>query len=74
MTGRPLAPLELGAEEEKALRSLASRRTTAQALALRARIVLACAAGAASQAVAARLGVTPADGRQMAGPLPRAAP
>ncbi len=59
MTGRPLAPLELGAEEEEALQSLASRRTTAQALALRARIVLACAAGEANQAVAAKLGVTP---------------
>ena len=41
MTGRPLARLELGAKEEAALRSLASRRKTAQALALRARIVLA---------------------------------
>jgi transposase len=59
MTGRPLAPLDLSAEEEAALQSLASRRTTAQALALRARIMLACAAGAANQAVAAKLGVTP---------------
>lgn len=59
MMGRPLAPLELSAEEEEALRSLAARRKTAQALALRARIVLACAAGEANQAVAAKLGVTP---------------
>src|SRR5918995_7426294 len=59
MVGRPLPPLELSAEEEEALRSLASRRTTAQALALRARIVLASAAGAANQAVAATLRVTP---------------
>ena len=59
MTGRPLASLELGAEEEEALRSLAKRRKTAQAVALRARIVLACAAGEANQAVAAKLGVTP---------------
>jgi len=59
MTGRRLAPLDLKTEEEAALRSLASRRTTAQALALRARIVLACAAGAANQTVAATLGVTP---------------
>jgi transposase len=59
MTGRPLAPLELGAEEEEALQSLASRRRTAQALALRARIVLLCAAGEANQMVAAKLGVTP---------------
>jgi len=59
MIGRPLASLELDAAEEEALRSLANRRTTAQALALRARIVLACAAGEANQAVAAKLGVTP---------------
>jgi hypothetical protein len=59
MKGRPLALLELSAEEEAVLGSLASRRTTAQAVALRSRIVLACAAGAANQAVAAKLGVTP---------------
>jgi len=59
MTGRPLAPLELSAVEEAELRSLARRRKTAQALALRAGIVLACAAGAANQVVAAKLGVTP---------------
>ena len=59
MIGRPMAPLDLGAEEESALVGLASRRTTAQALALRARIVLACAAGESNQAVAAKLGVTP---------------
>ena len=57
MIGRPLAPLDLGAEEESALVGLASRRTTAQALALRARIVLASAAGEFNQAVAAKLGV-----------------
>jgi transposase len=59
MTGRPLAPLELSVAEEDALRSLAGRRTTAQALALRARIVLSCAMGERNQDVAAKLGVTP---------------
>ena len=59
MSGRPLAPLELSVVEEEVLRSLASRRTTAQALALRARIVLTCAARERNQEVAARLGVTP---------------
>ena len=59
MTGRPLATLELGTAEEEALQILARRRTTAQALALRARIVLACAAGEANQRVAAKLAVTP---------------
>jgi transposase len=59
MTGRPLAPLELSVAEEEALRSLAGRRTTAQALALRARIVLSCATGERNQDVATKLGVTP---------------
>jgi hypothetical protein len=59
MTGRPLASLEVSTAEEEGLRSLAGRRKTAQALALRARIVLACAAGEANQLVAAKLGVTP---------------
>jgi transposase len=59
MSGRPLAALEVSAVEEGELRSLSRRRKTAQALALRARIVLACAAGDANQAVAAKLGVTP---------------
>jgi hypothetical protein len=59
MAGRPLARLELNAAEEEALRGLAGRRTTAQAMALRARIVLACGAGEPNQVVAARLGITP---------------
>ena len=46
MAGRQLAPLRLSDEERSELESLASRRKTAQALALRARIVLACAEGA----------------------------
>jgi transposase len=50
--GRPLSVLTLSAAEEDSLRSLARRRTTAQALALRARIVLACAAGDPNQLVA----------------------
>ena len=57
--GRPLSVLTLSAAEEDSLRSLARRRMTAQALALRARIVLACAAGDPNQLVAKKLGVTP---------------
>ena len=52
-----LAPLELSDAERTELHSLASRRSTAQALALRARIVLACAEGGQNKAVAARLGL-----------------
>lgn len=58
--GRPKADLSLTDEERQALERLTRRRTSAQALALRARIVLACAAGASNVAVAERLGVTPA--------------
>src|SRR6202021_2280480 len=53
--GRCFAPLELDEVERSELRSLASRRSTAQALALRARIVLACAEGGRNKTVAAQL-------------------
>jgi transposase len=47
--------LVLSAEERTELTSLAARRNTAQALALRARIVLRCATGAENRQVAADL-------------------
>jgi transposase len=50
-----MAALVLSAEERAELTSLAARRNTAQALALRARIVLRCASGAENQQVAADL-------------------
>ena len=48
----------LTGEERAQLRSWARRRTSAQALALRARIVLACADGLSNKGVAAREGVS----------------
>jgi len=57
--GRRFAPLGLDEVEHTELRSLASRRSTAQALALRARIILACAEGEQSKVVAARLAIDP---------------
>lgn len=57
MAGRRLVGLTLSDEERSELRSLARRRKTAQALALRARIVLMCAEGGQNKEVAARLGV-----------------
>ncbi|SCL24745.1 IS630 family transposase [Micromonospora inyonensis] len=56
--GPKLAPLELTAEEREALRGLARRPKTAQALAVRARIVLACAEGLSNSEVSRRLGVS----------------
>ena len=50
-----LEPLVLSETERRTLENWAKRRKTAQGLALRARIVLACAEGRSSIAVAARL-------------------
>src|SRR5262249_61899198 len=56
--GRPKAELRVTATEREVLAQWARRPKTAQALAPRARIVLACATGAANTTVAARVGVT----------------
>jgi transposase len=56
--GRPKAVLELEDAEREQLTRWARRGTTAQALALRARIVLACAEGKENTQVAAELQVT----------------
>ncbi|MDR1967788.1 MAG: IS630 family transposase [Burkholderiaceae bacterium] len=58
MRGRPKAQLILIDSEREQLVALTHRRKTAQALALRARIVLACAEGADNKTVAARQHVT----------------
>jgi transposase len=57
MASRQLSALVLSDEERTELTSLAVRRNTAQALALRARIVLGCAEGAQNKDVATRLQV-----------------
>jgi transposase len=62
-TGRPLPPLVLAEEERRVLLQWARRAKTAQALALRSKIVLACAEGMPNKEVAARFAVT----RQMVG-------
>jgi len=54
---RQLSPLILTEEEWTELKALAGRRKTAQALALRARIILACAEGGQNKEVATKLGV-----------------
>ena len=52
-----LEPLVLSDDERRTLENWVRRRSTAQGLAQRARIVLACADGGSNVAVAARLGV-----------------
>jgi transposase len=56
MAGRRAVGLLLTDVERTELQGLAARRSTAQAMALRARIVLACAEGAQNRDVAAGLG------------------
>lgn len=56
--GRPKGELVVSAEERAALERWARRPKTAQGLAQRARIVLACSTGLPNTAVALRLGVT----------------
>ncbi len=53
--GRPKAVLELTEQERDQLQRWARRRTSSQALALRSRIVLACASGSDNKTVAAEL-------------------
>jgi transposase len=57
--GRPKAPLILTEEERQTLQRWTRRAKTAQALALPAKIVLACAEGATNQQVAEQLGIWP---------------
>ena len=57
--GRPKTPLVLSDEERQTLHRWARRAKTAQALALRCKIVLACAEGATNKEVAAQLGIWP---------------
>jgi transposase len=54
--GRPKAELVLSTEERLTLERLANGRKSAQALAVQARIVMACAEGDTNQAVAENLG------------------
>lgn len=56
--GPKLAPLELSAAEREALQAWVRRGKTAQALASRARIVLACAEGLSNSEVSRRLGIS----------------
>ena len=67
--GRPKAPLTLTDDERQTLQRWARRAKTAQALALRARIVLACAEGRDQPGGRRAAGGLAADGDQVAGPV-----
>jgi len=56
--GRPTKPLDLKAEEREKLTMLARRPKSAQAMAMRARIVLGCDEGLSNGAVAKKLQIT----------------
>ena len=56
--GRPTKPLDLTAEEREKLTLLARRPKSAQAMAMRARIVLGCDEGLSNGAVAKKLQIT----------------
>jgi predicted transcriptional regulator len=57
-TGRPTPPVVLTAEERQTLEQWARRPTTSEALAQRARLVLACAASKTHGEIASVAGVT----------------
>jgi transposase len=57
-TGRPMAELVMTGEEEAALERWARRPKSAQALAMRSKIVLNCAKGKSNTMVAEELGIT----------------
>lgn len=56
-TGRPKKTLEISVEDRQKLKMIASRPKSAQALAMRARIVLNCAQGMSNAEVAGKLGI-----------------
>ena len=56
--GRPIVPLALTQEEQRTLERWARRPKSAQALAQRARVILACGDGSSNTVVAARLKLT----------------
>jgi transposase len=58
-TGRPTTPTMLTTDEREMLAQWVRRRTTAQSLALRARIILACDRGQTNTAVAREIRVAP---------------
>jgi hypothetical protein len=61
-TGRPKRPLKIADEDHDKLSMMARRPKSAQALAMRARIVLCCGEGSNNSEVALKLYITTATG------------
>jgi len=57
-TGRSKKPLQIAAEDRAKLRTIALRPKSAQAMAMRARIVLLCGQGMSNSEVAGKLHIT----------------
>ena len=57
-TGRPKKPLEIADADREKLRMIALRPKSAQAMAMRARIVLNCGQGMSNSEVARKLHIT----------------
>ena len=55
--GRPIPPLHLSSDERESLERWKRRPTTAQALALRSRIILRCSEGKTNTVVAGEIGL-----------------
>ena len=62
-TGRPKKPLEITTEDGEKVSMMARRPKSAQAMAVRARIVLSCGQGMSNSEVARKLHVTGATRR-----------
>ena len=62
-TGRPKKPLEITEEDRDKLKMIALRPKSAQAMAMRARIVLSCGQGMSNFVVAGKLHITGATGK-----------
>ena len=70
--GRPTVEINLSADERATLERWARRHSSSQALALRSKIVLACASGRAHpRRDRGRAGLQSGDGGQVAEPLRR---
>ena len=68
--GRPMPPLILDDVERETLERWVRRPKTAQALALRARMILGCAEGRSNTTVGTDLGVSDETVGEMAFPIP----